>query len=85
MPLYGRSFTLVNKLQYDIGAPASGGGLPGKFTNEPGFLAYYEVCSFLSEENSTLVWDSEQQVPFAYRGDQWVGFDDERSLANKVF
>lgn len=30
------------------------------------------------------MWDSEQQVPFAYRDDQWVGFDDERSLINKV-
>jgi len=38
----------------------------------------------LNEDNTTLVWDSEQQVPFAYRDDQWVGFDDERSLINKV-
>ena len=30
------------------------------------------------------MWDNEQQVPFAYRDDQWVGFDDERSLINKV-
>lgn len=31
------------------------------------------------------MWDNEQQVPFAYRKDQWVGFDDERSLRTKVF
>ncbi|XP_012271912.1 probable chitinase 10 [Orussus abietinus] len=84
MPTYGRSFTLVNKDKFDIGAPASGGGIPGNFTNEAGFLSYYEVCSFLNEDNTTLVWDSEQQVPFAYREDQWVGFDDERSLTNKM-
>lgn len=84
MPTYGRSFTLVEKTKFDIGAPASGGGLAGNFTNEPGFLSYYEVCSFLNEDNTTLVWDSEQQVPFAYKDDQWVGFDDERSLVNKV-
>ncbi|CAG5093680.1 Similar to Cht10: Probable chitinase 10 (Drosophila melanogaster) [Cotesia congregata] len=84
MPTYGRSFTLVDKDKFDIGAPASGGGVPGNFTNESGFLSYYEVCSFLNEDNTTLVWDSEQQVPFAYRGDQWVGFDDERSLINKM-
>lgn len=59
-------------------------GLEGKYTTESGFLSYYEVCSFLAEDNTTLVWDSEQQVPFAYRGDQWVGFDDERSLKTKV-
>ncbi|XP_017755457.1 PREDICTED: probable chitinase 3 [Eufriesea mexicana] len=84
MPTYGRSFTLVDKEKFDIGAPASGGGTAGNFTNESGFLSYYEICSFLNEENTTLVWDSEQQVPFAYRDDQWVGFDDERSLINKM-
>ena len=45
MPTYGRSFTLVDKSKFDIGAPASGGGLAGNFTNEPGFLSYYEVCN----------------------------------------
>ena len=43
MPTYGRSFTLVDKTKFDIGAPASGGGLAGNYTNEPGFLSYYEV------------------------------------------
>lgn len=84
MPTYGRSFTIVNDTQFDIGSPASGGGSPGKFTNEAGFLSYYEICSFLAAPNTTLVWDSEQQVPFAYKSDQWVGFDDERSLKTKV-
>lgn len=84
MPTYGRSFELVNASQFDVGSPASGGGKPGKFTNEAGFLSYYEICNFLAADNTTLVWDSEQQVPFAYKGDQWVGFDDERSLKTKV-
>lgn len=44
----------------------------------------HQVCDFLQEDNTTLVWDNEQQVPFAYREDQWLGFDDERSLKTKV-
>ncbi|BET02278.1 chitinase [Nesidiocoris tenuis] len=84
MPTYGRSFTLVDETKFDIGAPASGGGKPGNYTAESGFAAYYEICDFLHEDNTTLVWDNEQQVPFAYRGDQWVGFDDERSLKMKM-
>ncbi|XP_044253062.1 probable chitinase 10 [Tribolium madens] len=84
MPTYGRSFELVNKTQFDIGAPASGGGTPGKYTSEAGFMSFYEICDFLHEDNTTLVWDNEQQVPFAYRGNQWVGFDDERSLKTKM-
>ena len=84
MPTYGRSFTLVDETKFDIGAPATGGGKAGEFTGEEGFLAYYEVCDYLHQDNVTLVWDNEQQVPFAYRQDQWVGFDDERSLKTKV-
>lgn len=44
----------------------------------------FQVCDFLKKDNTTLVWDNEQQVPFAYKDDQWVGFDDERSLKMKV-
>ncbi len=84
MPVYGRSFTLADPAKFDIGAEALGGGKAGRYTGEEGFLSYYEICDFLHEENTTLVWDNEQQVPFAYRGNQWVGFDDERSLRTKI-
>lgn len=84
MPVYGRTFTLEDPAQFDIGAPTSGGGDPGRYTGESGFLSYYEICDFLHKDNTTLVWDNEQQVPFAYRDHQWVGFDDERSLKTKI-
>ncbi|XP_071550046.1 probable chitinase 10 [Panulirus ornatus] len=83
MPTYGRSFTLSDVAKFDIGAEVTGGGVQGRYTQEAGFMAYYEVCDFLYEDNTTLVWDNEQQVPFAYRDNQWVGFDDERSLEVK--
>ncbi|XP_076043180.1 chitinase 7 [Oratosquilla oratoria] len=84
MPTYGRSFTLADPDSFDIGAEVTAGGDAGRYTLEEGFMSYYEVCEFLFQENTTLVWDNEQLVPFAYRGNQWVGFDDERSLAGKV-
>lgn len=80
---YGRTFTLDNPKEFDIGSASVGGGKPGKFTKEPGILAFYEICDLL-RENATLIWDMEQLVPFAYKGDQWVGFDDERSVKGKV-
>ena len=43
MPMYGRSFTLADLNKFDIGSPATGGGLPGPYTSEAGFMAYYEV------------------------------------------
>eukprot|EP00095_Tigriopus_kingsejongensis_P006279 snap_masked-scaffold1533_size36968-processed-gene-0.3 protein:Tk06279 transcript:snap_masked-scaffold1533_size36968-processed-gene-0.3-mRNA-1 annotation:"chitinase" len=84
MPVYGRTFTLADPTKFDIGAEVVKGGEAGRYTGEEGFLSYYEICDFLHEDNTTLVWDNEQQVPFAYRGDQWVGFDDERSLKTKI-
>ncbi len=40
---YGRTYTLANNSNTEIGAPSSGPGQPGKYTRESGFLSYYEV------------------------------------------
>ena len=40
---YGRSFMLEDPEQYDIGAPVADAGKPGRFSQEPGFAAYFEV------------------------------------------
>jgi len=55
-----------------------------KFTGEMGFLSYYEVCENLAKNNWTYVFNVEQQTPFAYFGNQWVGFDDVISLKKKT-
>ncbi len=36
------------------------------------------------KNGATYVWDDEMKVPYAFAGDQWVGFDDERSIRNKM-
>jgi Glycosyl hydrolases family 18 len=46
-------------------------------------LAYYEVCEMLNND-AVYVWDEEMKVPYAVDGDQWVGFDDEKSIRNKM-
>jgi chitinase len=81
---YGRTYKLQDETKFDIGSKVTRGGGRGRLTKEEGVLGYIEVCEFLDHENTTLVWDNEQMVPFAYRGDQWVGFDDERSLKTKI-
>lgn len=43
----------------------------------------FQICDLL-RSGATLVWDNEQMVPYAYKNDQWVGFDDQRSLKLKV-
>lgn len=34
--------------------------------------------------NWTTVWDDEQKNPYKYDGDQWLSYDDERSIREKV-
>ncbi|XP_043818440.1 chitinase-3-like protein 2 [Dromiciops gliroides] len=83
IPMYGRSFTLPNPASNTgVGAPAKGPGTPGQFTAEGGFLAYYEVCQFL--QGATIKKIPEQQVSYAVKGNQWVGFDDIESVETKV-
>ena len=57
MPTYGRSFTLANPQNSKVNAPASGGGVAGKYTKEGGFLAYYEVHNSLLEGMSVGVFN----------------------------
>lgn len=83
MATYGRTFTLANPANNGMNAPTTGGGKAGEFTREAGFLAFYEVCEML-KNGATYIWDEEQKVPYAVDGDQWVGFDDERSIRNKM-
>lgn len=84
MPTYGRSFTLTNQARFRVNDPASGGGTAGAYTKESGMLAYYEVCEMLRSGQASYVWDEEMKVPYMVQGDQWVGFDDERAIRNKM-
>jgi GH18 family chitinase len=47
LALYGRSFTLKNAADHGVGSPAKGGGKAGKFTQEEGYLSFYEVLAFI--------------------------------------
>lgn len=38
----------------------------------------------LKSGQASYIWDEEMKVPYMVMGDQWVGFDDERSIRNKM-
>nr|CAD7423341.1 unnamed protein product [Timema monikensis] len=78
IPTYGRSYTLFNPLANEVGAPADGPGEQGDATREKGYLAYYEICEFLqSNEWKVEKPNPNAMGPYAYKGNQWVGYDDE--------
>ena len=80
---YGRSFTLKNSSQHTPGSLTIGGGNPGPFTKEGGFLSYYEICENL-KAGWTRHFDKTTLVPYAFNGTQWVGYDDKESLRYKL-
>jgi chitinase len=82
IPLYGRSFTLANPNNNGIGDLAAGPGNIGSFVPEGGFLPYNELC--YTERSWTRFWQAEQEVPYAVKNNQWVGYEDLESLEIKM-
>ncbi|KAK4878385.1 hypothetical protein RN001_010891 [Aquatica leii] len=80
---YGHSFTLANASNHGIGAASVGPGSPGPDSKTPGILQYCEILD-LEKRGWRKEWSEEQQVPYCYQGNQWVGYDDLKSIRKKV-
>ncbi|XP_076022369.1 chitinase-3-like protein 1 [Genypterus blacodes] len=78
---YGRTFR-TSSAANGAGAPASGAASAGTYTREAGFWSYYEICTFL--EKGSLHWIGDQMVPYATKGNEWVGFDNKQSFTIKA-
>ncbi|KAH8342282.1 hypothetical protein KR084_000658 [Drosophila pseudotakahashii] len=86
IPTYGRSYTLINEESTELGAPSEGPGEQGDATREKGYLAYYEICQTLKDDPEWTVVQPNANVmgPYAYRRNQWVGYDDEGIVRKKA-
>lgn len=83
VPFFGRTFTLQYINDTQLGAPIKGPGHEGFYTQKPGFLAYFEICDMVVNEG----WyqgEDEDGSPYIVNGDQWVGYDNEKSIKKKV-
>src|SRR5882757_7636711 len=76
IPFYGRTFTLKDPNQHGIGATITGAGKPWKSHGQGGTALFWEICLAVKKEG----WKKEQgnngHDPYAYNGNQWVGYDD---------
>ncbi|XP_072043456.1 acidic mammalian chitinase-like [Amphiura filiformis] len=81
--MYGRTWKRGSSCA--INTPGEGAGPAGQWTGEPGFWAYYEVCGKL-KSGMAYTWDSARKVGFGCNTEtnEWVGYDDERSLDEKI-
>lgn len=82
LPTYGRSFTLTSS-KNGINSPASG-GRAGPFTKAGGTLGYYEICKMIKEGATVTRYENQGDVVVAIKGNQWVGYDDVKTLKTKV-
>ncbi|XP_044204818.1 acidic mammalian chitinase-like [Thunnus albacares] len=80
-PIHACSFTLSTTAT-GLGAPVSSPATPGPYTQQIGLWSYYETCTFL--KGTSVQWIDSQKVPYAVKGNQWVGFDNQRSYDAKV-
>ncbi|XP_031146119.1 acidic mammalian chitinase-like [Sander lucioperca] len=78
---YGRTFQTSSAVN-GVGASTSGPASAGPYTREAGFWSYYEICTFL--QGGSLHWIDEQMVPYATKGNEWVGFDNRQSFEIKA-
>nr|XP_012154543.1 PREDICTED: probable chitinase 3 isoform X2 [Megachile rotundata] len=85
VPLYGQSFSLADRNQRGLNVPTYGGGEAGEATRARGFLSYYEICERTLKRGWTVVEDKKRRIgPYAYKGDQWVSFDDAKQVQLKA-
>lgn len=87
IPLYGNSWTLGESVEPMLQALGSGPGAAGPFTQEPGVLAYYEICDNIRNGGWQTIEDVDHlNGPYAFSPNTpkvWVGYDDSSMAAVK--
>lgn len=81
---YGRSFTLENPANHEIGDSFTGPGAAGPYTREAGILGFNEIGETQKQKTWKLGFSQEQKVPYAYLDNQWIGYDNCNSLTEKA-
>lgn len=83
---YGRSYVLWNARDHGVKARIKFGeqAEAGPYVNSNELKSYYEICMDIKTGNWTREFDDEAKCPYAYSGDQWIGYEDEESVGHKM-
>ncbi|KAK3083195.1 hypothetical protein FSP39_016475 [Pinctada imbricata] len=77
--------TLKDASDNKPGAPVINGGVPkGPILEVPGRRSYQEMCSLLRTSGFSTHWDQGHAMTYALKGNQWFGYETERSVKTKV-
>ncbi|KAK7111280.1 chitinase-3-like protein 2 [Littorina saxatilis] len=82
----GTRFKLNSTDLTGVGAPVIKSDTPRQsdIWQLPDRYAYPEICRLLQSTHTKYVFDEEQQVPYIVLDDEWVGYEDVKSLTGKV-
>jgi len=99
MPMYGRSFTLADANQNGLNSAAWGGKAGDLTASWGFLSYYevieplhspllnhcsFQICDRIENHNWNVVRDPQGRMgPYAYNGNQWVGFDDSAMIERK--
>ncbi|KAJ5117810.1 hypothetical protein N7448_011442 [Penicillium atrosanguineum] len=88
---YGRSFTLDDPsctssgCAFDKTHNSTGGAVAGECTGTSGILSDYEINRIIKSNNPTIEYNEQAAVNWmTWNSDQWVSFDNERTLKQKA-
>ncbi|XP_015113995.1 acidic mammalian chitinase [Diachasma alloeum] len=84
VPTYGKTWTLADPNNNAPGAPAPSAGQPGPYVRESGSFGYNELCEQIREGQWTVRFDEKAQAPYAFKGNQWVSYDNVKSVTEKA-
>ncbi|KAF7268724.1 hypothetical protein GWI33_018078 [Rhynchophorus ferrugineus] len=83
IPAYGRCFNLADANNHDIGAPTTKTTCGGPYTDEDGFLAFYEIQVLVTNGfcGGTVVSDDNA---YSWCDNEWITYDNEETIATKA-
>lgn len=79
IPTYGHTYLLDNRDNHNLNSPARRFGDLGN----QGFVGYSAICDFLAS-GATRKFVEASRVPYAYKDYNWISYDDEQSVKEKV-
>ncbi|KAH8372054.1 hypothetical protein KR093_009814, partial [Drosophila rubida] len=81
IPLFAQSYTMDGP-RTKVGSISKGPGRQQRGSLRPGFMTYGDFCK--QAGNWQKQFDTGAQVPYAYKDDQWISYEDGRSISAKV-